>query len=338
MKKAVITGEGQARLVDVPDPKAKEDWVLVKVHASPMCAEYKAFVSGHKEQHLGHEAAGEVVAVAQPCHRQVGDRVVAMPLHACGKCSYCLSGNYIVCLNRPPYEKIHGSLDGVATMAQYILKQSWLLCPIPEGVSYERGSLACCALGPSFGAFQSMNLNAHDTVLITGLGPVGLGAVVNARFRGARVIAVDTVPWRVKRAEKMGAAVIAIPAGPEALDAVRKLAGGDGVDAALDCAGHADTERLCIDAARPFARVAFIGECGNDLKINVSPDLIRKNLFVQGSWHYNLADYPKVMQVIRQSPLIDLLLSHVVPMSRIQEAFELSASHECAKVVLKPWE
>jgi L-iditol 2-dehydrogenase len=57
-----------------------------------------------------------------------------------------------------------------------------------------------------------------------------------------------------------------------------------------------------------------------------------------GSWLYNLADYPKVMQVIQQSPLIDLLVSHVMPMSQIQEAFELLASGQSAKVVVKPWE
>ncbi|MBM4047040.1 MAG: alcohol dehydrogenase, partial [Planctomycetes bacterium] len=64
MKKAVILGERKAAIVDVPDPQPKEDWVVVKVHAAPMCTEYKAFVAGHKSEFLGHEAAGEVVAVA----------------------------------------------------------------------------------------------------------------------------------------------------------------------------------------------------------------------------------------------------------------------------------
>ena len=66
--------------------------------------------------------------------------------------------------------------------------------------------------------------------------------------------------------------------------------------------------------------------------------MIRKGLAVFGSWHYNLKDYPRVMQVIQESPLIDLLTSHVLPMSRVQEAFEICASHACGKVILKPWE
>jgi len=70
----------------------------------------------------------------------------------------------------------------------------------------------------------------------------------------------------------------------------------------------------------------------------VSPDLIRKGLTIVGSWHYNLSAYPRLLRVIQESPIVDLLISHVLPMSRIQEAFELSASHETAKVILKPWE
>ena len=72
--------------------------------------------------------------------------------------------------------------------------------------------------------------------------------------------------------------------------------------------------------------------------IRISPDMIRKGLTLIGSWHYNLNDFPSVMKVIQESPLIDLLISHVLPMSQIQPAFELSASHETAKIVLRPWE
>jgi threonine dehydrogenase-like Zn-dependent dehydrogenase len=209
------------------------------------------------------------------------------------------------------------------------VKPSWLLPAIPEGVSYERASLACCALGPSFGAFQAMGLSAFDTVLITGMGPVGLGAVVNARFRGARVIAVESLPWRANRAKEMGAACVVDPRDPEAAKKIKGLTDGNGVVAA---------QRLCIEATRRKGKVAFVGECNDELPIRVSPDMIRKGLTIIGSWHYNLTCFPAIMKVIRESPLIDLLISHVLPMSRIQEAFELSASHETAKVILKPWE
>jgi threonine dehydrogenase-like Zn-dependent dehydrogenase len=94
---------------------------------------------------------------------------------------------------------------------------------------------------------------------------------------------------------------------------------------------------LCIDATRRRGRVAFVGESMDELTIRISPDMIRKGLTVVGSWLYNQGDYPKVMQVIQQSPLIDLLISHVMPMSQIQQALELLASGQSAKVVVNPW-
>lgn len=338
MLKAVITGPHRAELREVPTPRPIENWALVKVHAAPMCAEYKSFVAGHPVEFLGHEAAGEVVQVAQPCRVKPGDRVVVMPQYPCGVCALCLSGDYIHCEHNYDFAAFTGSPEGSATMAQYVLKPDWLLLPIPDDLSYEKASLACCALGPSFGAFDAIGLNAFDTVLITGAGPVGLGAVVNARFRGARVIVVESVPYRVERAMRMGAEAVLDPYDDATPARILELTGGRGVDCALDCAGSVAAQRLCIEAARRKGRIAFVGECHDELPIRVSPDLIRKGLTVIGSWHYNLSAYPRLLKVIQHSPLIDLLISHVLPMSRIQEAFELSASHQTAKVILKPWE
>jgi L-iditol 2-dehydrogenase len=127
-----------------------------------------------------------------------------MPLDACGECALCVAGEYIHCEHGVNFQAFHGSAEGQGTYVQYLLKQDWQLPKIPEGVSYEHASLACCGLGPSFGAMETMQVSSFDTILITGLGPVGLGAVVNATYRGARIIAVESVPWRVQRAHEMG--------------------------------------------------------------------------------------------------------------------------------------
>ena len=169
-------------------------------------------------------------------------------------------------------------------MAQYLLKPDWILPKIPDGVSYEHASLALCGLGPSFGAFDAMNLSASDTVLITGLGAVGLGAVANADFHHARIIAVESIPYRAERARLLGAEFVLDPRDPGTLPRIMELTGGLGVDCALDCSGVVAAERLCIDAARRKGKVAFIGECNDSLPISVSPDMIRKGLTVIGSW------------------------------------------------------
>lgn len=338
MKKAVVAGERKVELVEAADPIPKDDWAVVKVHVAPMCTEYKIFLSGQKSEFLGHEAVGEVVGVAQPGRVKVGDRVVVQPLHGCGRCPLCVSGEYIHCENAGDFTAVTGNKEGRATMAQYLLKPDWLLPAIPEGLPYERAGLALCALGPSFGAFQRLGLTSFDTVLITGLGPVGLGAVVNARFRGAHIIAVDSNPWRAERARTMGAPHVLDPLNPDILKKIKDITGGRGVDCALDCSGTVAAERLLIDATRRKGKAAFVGECQGDLSLRASPDMIRKGLTLIGSWHYNLSDYPAILKVIQESPLIDLLVSHVLPMSRIQEAFEISATNQTAKMLLKPWE
>jgi threonine dehydrogenase-like Zn-dependent dehydrogenase len=338
MKRAAIVGERKAELVEVPDPQPKDNWVVVKVHAAPMCAEYKAFVAGMKVDQIGHEAAGEVVAVAQPGRVEVGQRVVAPPLLGCGRCHHCVGGDYIYCEDAPDFEHVHGTREGSATFAQYHLKPDWILSPIPERMSYDDASLACCALGPSFGAFQTMGLTAHHAVLITGLGPVGLGATVNALYRGARPIVVESEPYRVEKARAMGVEHVLDPGEPDLPAKIKELTGGRGVDCALDCAGVVAAQRLCLEATRRRGKVAFVGECQDDLPIRVSPDLIRKGHHVIGSWHYNLAEAASVFNVIEESPLVGHLVSHVLPMSQIQEAFELSASRQTAKVLLHPWE
>ena len=340
MKVAAVLGKHQAGLVEVPDPIPKEDWVVVKIHASPMCTEYHAFEHGYKTDGLGHEAAGEVVDMAQPGKVEIGDRVVVMPQYPCGKCALCTDGDYIHCENNYNFEEFVGTRHGSATMAQYILKPSWLLPKIPDDVSYEHASLACCALGPSYRAFDEMGVNATHTVLITGIGPVGFGAIANARFRGAKVIAAELIPWRAERARQMGVEAVINPTDDDAVDQIRDLTmDGRGVDFALDCSGNVHAHRLCIDTTRRRGTIAFVGQSGtNDTILHVSPDLIGKGLRLMGAWHYNLNQFPGLMKVIEGSPLLDLLISNIYPMSEIQQAFETSASQESSKIILKPWE
>ena len=336
--KARIVGRRQADVVAAPVPEPTEDWAVVKVHASAMCTEYKAWLAGTRHEVIGHEGAGEVVAVAQPGRVRVGDRVVVMPQFPCGTCALCRSGDYIYCEDTIDYAAVHGTQDGRGTFAHHVLKPSWLLLPIPDGVTYEQATMAIDGIGASFGGMQAIGVNAFDTVLITGLGPVGLGGVINARFRGARVLAVEPAPWRAALGRELGAEVVLNPAAGDLPARIRELTGGRGVDCALDCSGAVAGERLCIDAARRRGRVAFVGESAKELAVTVSPDLIRKGLHVAGTWLYNMRDYEGVMRVIAESPLIDKLISHVMPMSRIQEAFGLLAAGEAAKIVLHPWE
>ena len=92
-----------------------------------------------------------------------------------------------------------------------MVKPDRLLPLIPDGVSYDLASMACCGLGPSFGALDAMGADAFDTGLVTGASPVGLGAIINACYRGARVIAVESAPYRVEKARALGAEAVIDP-------------------------------------------------------------------------------------------------------------------------------
>ncbi len=214
MKVAAITGKVQGGLVEKPDPRACDEHVVVKVHVVPQCTEWKMFAAGQCGDTLGHEAAGEVVQVARLAQVKVGDRVVVMPIYACGRCPLCIAGDYIHCQSLINVLKLTGNSAGTATYAQYLIKPDWMLLPIPDDLSYEHASMACCGLGPTFGAMQRMAVDAFDTVLITGMGPVGLGGMINAVYRGARVIAVEPVEYRRELARQLGAAEAIDPYAP----------------------------------------------------------------------------------------------------------------------------
>lgn len=329
MKKVAVVGKRRVGLVEAPIPSPSDEMVVVKVNVAPMCSEYKTYLSGKETDCLGHEAVGEVVEASSVSRVHVGDRVVAMPLNGCGECRYCLAGDYIHCLNNTMQD---------ATMAQYVLKPSFILRRVPDDIPDELASLACCALGPSFGAFERMSLNAYDTVLVTGLGPVGLGAVVNARFRGARVIAVESNEYRANLAREIGAQAVFDPSDPDLVAEIANRFGASGVDYAIDCSGTVAAHRTCIDVVRRKGQVALVGECHHETPIVASRDFIRKGLTLFGSWHYNLNDFPKLMDMIRTFPAVKQLVSHVYPMSQIQQAFETSASQQCAKILIKPWQ
>ncbi|MBN1815700.1 MAG: zinc-binding dehydrogenase [Anaerolineae bacterium] len=345
MKKVVITAPQQAELVEMPIPQPKANWALVRMTVVPMCTEYKAWLQGPGDRErilaLGHEGVGEVVEVAQPCGVEVGDRVVVMQVSSgpCGRCVYCRAGDFLHCQNQIGYTEFTGEPEPTGAYAQYRLGAAWLLPTIPDDIPDDHAVMAWCGLGPTFGAMQTARVDAFDTVLITGAGPVGQGAIINAKFRGAEVIVAELEPWRMERAKMLGAGAVVDPRDPDVLAWVRSLTQDDlGVTCAIDCAGVTASQRLCIDATRPKGRVCFVAESNDPLPITVSPDMIRKGLTLIGQWHYSVNDFDQIMQVIRASgDLLDIQISHRFPMSRVQDALALSASHRSGKILLDPW-
>lgn len=337
VKVVQTTDDKQVRLAEVPDPQAQGEWAVVKILSAPMCTEYKAYQAGRGLTSMGHEAAGEVVAVDQSSLVQVGDRVAVMPQTSCGVCDLCLAGEYIHCQQGPNPEELGVYRHGTGTYAQYVIKQDRFLVPLPDGISFDHGSMACCGLGPTFGAMQRMNVGSGETVLVTGIGPVGLGAIVNARHRRARAIAVETIPFRRELALELGAEAAVDPTAAGAREQVMDLTGGRGVDAAVDCSGVGAAQRFALDCLRRRGRLAFVGQ-GGEVPLYTSRDMVSKGLELYGAWHYNRADASRLLGVIADSgELLDRQITHRMPMSAVQEAFELQISGATGKIILHPW-
>jgi threonine dehydrogenase-like Zn-dependent dehydrogenase len=335
MKLVAIFGPRKAGLVDRPDPKAKDNIVVVKVHSAPLCTEYHMFEEGKPAENIGHEAAGEVVAVDKTCRLKVGDRVLVQPQNACGRCELCVSGAHIHCQHQQDVLKITASAAGTGTYAQMLLKPDWLLTPIPDGLSYDHAAMGCCGLGPTFGSMELMNVQAFDTVLITGLGPVGLGGVINAHFRGARVIGVDSNPYRAALAKTLGADAVVDPRDERAVQKVMDLTAGLGADKSIETSGTEGAKGFLLQAAARTGQVSLVGWSG---QLDAST-IIGKGLRIHGAWHYRMQETPRLMKVIQRSRVaLEKFITHTFPMSQIQQAWELQVSGNCGKVILHPQE
>jgi L-iditol 2-dehydrogenase len=338
MKIATIKAPRKSGIIEVPQPKAKNEYVVVKILTAPMCTEYKTYRDGTPTDCLGHEAAGEVVEVDKSSLVKKGDRVVVMPQYPCGTCSLCKTGDYIHCENNVDPLQICDCEYGIATYAQYMVKSDKLLIPVPHDLSIDEASMACCGLGSTFGAVHDMQIGDADTVLITGLGPVGLGAIINCVTRGANVIAVARNEYRKKLAADLGAQLILDPNDPELYPNIRKTTQNKGADKAIECSGASLYQKICIEGVRRKGIVSFVGESG-ELPVAISDQLIRKGLTLTGSWHWNINLTSEMLDTIRRSKSsIKKLVTHIFPMEQMEEAFKLQEKGNCGKILLKPWD
>jgi L-iditol 2-dehydrogenase len=196
--------------------------------------------------------------------------------------------------------------------------------------------MACCGLGPTFEAACQLNAGANDTILVTGLGPVGLGAIICCTFRGSRVIGVSRNQYRRELALQIGAEAVADPSLPGIIEKILDLTNGKGVDKVIECTGDATHQQLAIKTAKRKGQVAFIGE-SNALTLDVSNDLLRKGLTLHGIWHWNINNYQQLTDTIRASKQkIQKIITHTFALENVEEAFRVQLTANCGKVILRP--
>jgi len=333
MRAAAITAPGRVEVVEQVRPHAAGDLVVVKVLVAPMCTEFKNRKAGVVSQSVGHEGAGVVVDAGTSHRVRVGDRVVVMPHYGCGFCIECTSGDHMHCQNQRDVLGETGQPHGTGGYAEYVLKPDWLLAPVPEDVSLKHAALTCCGLGPTFAALQRMHVGALDTLLVSGCGPVGLGAVIQGVVRGARVLAVETHPYRARLASELGAERVINPLTEDVAAVVHELTGGVGADAGVETSGAPTAARTLALSARRRGQLCFIS--WNDIEL---PALVPLGLTLHGIWHWNhLTMAPAMWATVRKAgALLDAQVTHVVPLADVAAAMDLQDTGACGKVFLLP--
>lgn len=339
MRAVLLQGGGRVEVTNRPVPEPGIHDVLVRVRASAICAsdlslyEGNALVGGSDAGtgtiYPGHEVAGEVVKVGDAVQKvAVGDRVAVHLSIGCMHCEFCRAGHIEQC---PEWRCVGFDVHGGD--AEYLVVPAVNCLPLPDEFSFETGAVLVDNYGTQYHTQKRLGVSGADVVLVVGVGPMGAAGVVTAKARGAVVIAADVQQHRLELATRLGADHVVNVATQDALEEIRQLTGGRGTEISIDCSGRADGENLALDATAKLGKVAFVGECSS-VTIDVSEQMIRKELDVIGAWVFPIQDYFEMVRfLVRHKIQPDATISHRLSLEDAPAAFDMVKRRVAEKVV-----
>ena len=245
-----------------PDPEHGQ--ITVRIRAVGVCgSDLHWYLDGRVgefpakyPQVLGHEPAGEVVAVGKGVETYApGDRVVIEPSLTCGCCEHCLRGQHNNCIHCV----FLGGPQAPGMFREYVTLPAANATHFPREVSYATATLAE-PVAVMMHMLELVDIHAGDTVAVTGSGSIGMPCAAVARAAGAsRVFIADRLGYRLKLALRMGADVAIDTTSQSLIETVMAATRGRGVDKVLEAAGSAETVNGAIRIARPGGTVMLIG-------------------------------------------------------------------------------
>ncbi|MGH7933292.1 MAG: zinc-binding dehydrogenase, partial [Candidatus Binataceae bacterium] len=207
------------------------------------------------------------------------------------------------------------------------------LVPLPDGLSFETGAAISCGTGTAYGALRRLRISGRDTIAMVGQGPVGLSATQFAVAMGARVIALDVSPERLLLAKRFGAEVTIDASGKDPVGAIKDLTHGLGADFTLDTSGRPEGRALAVRGTRAWGTTCFVGEGGN-VTIDVSPDMLRKQLTIIASWTFSTIGQAECAQFVADRKIpVDDLFTHRWTLDKAEEAYRLFDTQTTGKGV-----
>lgn len=171
------------------------------------------------------------------------------------------------------------------------------------------------------------------TIVIVGLGPVGLGNVLLQSYLGRKVIAVDLAPERRRLALDFGAIEALDPRERDPVEVIRERVGRQGVDVAIEAAGKPVTARQCFRVVRTEGLVIFNGEI-DIMELSPSEDFIRRDVRAVGSWYFQVREYPEMLKMYREGLTVQKLVTDRYPLKEAARAFEAFSRGTTGKVLL----
>ncbi|MDQ3758514.1 MAG: alcohol dehydrogenase catalytic domain-containing protein [Actinomycetota bacterium] len=344
MRAVTFQAPGEVRVDEKPDPELEGPRdVIVRVDASGVCGSdlhiYHGRVAIEPGFTIGHEYVGEVVAAGDDVHGvTTGDRVLGTYCTACGKCFFCLRGDFHKCDAGRVFGhgKLLGELQGAQAELLLVPNADLSLRRVPDGMSDDVALFAGDVLGTAYHAVAVTEVGQGDAVAVLGLGPVGLCAVQAAKAAGAdRVIAIDTVAERLEMARAFGAEPVHLTEeDPRA--AAKEATEGRGVDVAIDAVGHPQAFDLACRLTRKCGTVSVTGVYAERMEVHMGIVWIKALTLKTG--HANVIKHvDPVLEALTDGRLDPApLVTHHLKLDDAADAYATYDRREALKIVLTP--
>lgn len=363
MRAAVLHDVGsplEIEELDLAEPREGE--IRVRLAAVGVCHSDHHYMKGDLPCPLpivlGHEGAGEVVAVGPGVTTvQAGDSVVLMWRTRCGSCRYCSAGRPAMCQEGRAAILAGGLLDGTSRLrlagrevkhflgascfAEECVVSEQSVVPIPAAIPSEVAAIVGCAVITGVGAVLNvLRSPAGTSVLIIGAGGVGLSAVMGAHLVGADpIIVADLSEEKLALAVELGATHSVSAADEDVVEAAHRISGG--VDWALEAIGLPHTVEQAVDALRPTGTALIMGLAKADARFSVrSNALVQGDKTIRGSLYGSAnppVDVPRILGLYQSGRLpLDKLLGRTYPLEAVNEAYEALASGAVGRSILLP--
>jgi S-(hydroxymethyl)glutathione dehydrogenase / alcohol dehydrogenase len=353
------------RIEDVSLDPPKDDEVLVRVTATGACHSDYHVIDGSWNGAgyplpviLGHEAAGTVEEVgARVRTTRPGDQVILSFAPNCGRCRMCTIGRPNLCSEMlakpgrfPDGSRRHhkGEMEinafgrGMSSFAEYCVVHESAAVPIDPEVPNTVAALMGCAVMTGVGAvLNTAGVEPGSSVAVFATGGVGLSVVQGAVLANAsQIIAVDLLDNKLDYASSFGATHTINAARENAVEAIRELTGGVGVDYAFDAIGDARVSRSCYDAVRRGGTAVVVGMAPTGTEIPIPATIAGDEKVLKGCFYGSTrpaTDFKRLVDFYKRGALkLDGMITRTYALEDINEAFAALARGDNARGVITP--